>query len=139
MAVTANSAITPQKIKSAQIQVTLASSSLGTTAPTNLVKLMNPSADGGRLTKLELAVHDSTVATKVLVYKSKDGGTTKHLWKTKVIPAFTSSNILEAPTYDLGLDDSVPDFMGTTTDEIYVGLVTACAGINVFAQWGDYS
>lgn len=148
MALSPNSAITPQKVKSNVVTILTAVVNPNGDTPTNVVALVTPIGfDGARLVKVTAVPRDTTVATRIGLFKSQDNGTTKKLFATKDVAAYTQSTTT-GPTStqvaDFGYSDAAPGFLGgngtTVSEVIYVGVfVTQTGGgFDVYAEWAEY-
>lgn len=137
MAVSANSIITPQIPRSATSVASLANTVL-TDSPTGTVKLAGAGPNGARLVKLAVTPRGTVTATQVQLFRSSDGGVTKRLVRTAVIPAFTLSNTALIATTDLGYSDDGPMILGAN-EELYGAIsVALAAGVVFEAEWADY-
>lgn len=137
MAVTANSIITPQAIKTATAVVDTASTDLDD-SPTTSVLLVTAGANGARLTKLSAVPRATVTATRLDLWLSKDAGTTKRLIDTALMSAHTVAATTEIPTTDFGYTDDNPLLL-EASDRLYVSTaVTLAGGIVVCAQYSDY-
>jgi hypothetical protein len=81
MAVTANSIVTPQGIKSASAVCTAAKTTLNDS--TNAVKILTPGANGSVLYGLKALARATVTATQLQLYRSPDNGTTMYLIATR--------------------------------------------------------
>lgn len=137
MAVTPNSIITPQTIKTGTALVTAANTTY-TTTPTNTVKLITAGANGSRVTKIAGTPLQTVTATQLQLFRSKNGGTTKQFFKSKLLPAYTMSATTEATSVDFGFSDAVPLLL-EAGEEIYAASGAGFTpGVLFDAEWGDY-
>lgn len=137
MAVSANSIITPQIPRSATAVASLGNSTLSDT-PTGTVKLMTAGPNGARLVKLMATPRGTLSATQIQLFRSSDGGVTKRLVRTAVIPAFTLSPTAQIATTDLGYSDDGPMILAGG-EELHGAISVALpAGVVFEAEWADY-
>lgn len=137
MAVTPNSIVTPQAVKSAAAVCTSANTDY-TDAAANAVKLVTAGPNGARLTRLQAIPRATVTASQLQLFRSTDGGATRRLFRTHLLPAQTMSATTEMALTDFGYSDANPLLL-SADEEIYVatGVATA-AGICFTAEWGDY-
>lgn len=137
MAVTANSIITPQTLKTAYAVVDTASTDLDD-APTTTALLLTAGANGARLTRLNAVPRATVTPTRLDLWLSKDSGTTKRLIDTVLVAATTVANTSEIPTTDFGYSEDNP-LMLEALDRLYVSTAVSLAGgIVVHAGYSDY-
>lgn len=118
---------------------TSASSSLTTTTPTETVKIVTAGANGAILTALSAMPRATVAASCLLVWVSKDAGTTKYLIDSALMAAHTvaSNTAIPATTFSTYSEDN--PFRLQAADEIYVGSAVALAGGIVFeAEYTDF-
>ena len=108
MPVTPNSIVTPQSINTGTCVVTAANTTY-TDSPTNDALLFTAGANGARVTKIT-AIARSTVGTasKLQIYRSSDGGTTKRWCLTALMNAYTQAATTSQTPTDFGLTDLNP-------------------------------
>jgi hypothetical protein len=139
MAVTPNSIITPQTLKSSQINLPSgATNSTYTTSPTNSVLLLTAGVNGGRLTKLQ-AIPCATVATADQIQMFRDNGTagaSKFFADSALMATYTMSQATEAPTTDFGYSDDHPLIL-QPNERVYMAQGQSVS-INIVAEWADY-
>lgn len=95
-----------------------------TDTPTNLVEVAAGGPDGTRLTKLTGLPRNTTVASRVMLFRSKDGGATKRIIGTAVISAYswsTTSDPAANQVINWNLSDTSPMFLENASDRLYVG------------------
>ena len=80
-----------QTPRTAQALVTASSASINTTTPTNVTLLATAGADGSILTSLSAITGSTNAGSSVLLWISKDGGTTKYLADCAVLEAYSNS------------------------------------------------
>lgn len=119
---------------------TAAVGSLQTDAPTNTVLLCNAGADDSIITNLSAIPRTSISATSLLLFISKDGGTTKRLIDSEVMPAYSVGTTTAIPeTMFARYSEMTPLRLGAG-ESLWVGLqVTPSTGGIVFkAEIGDF-
>lgn len=136
MAVTPNSIVTPQGVRSNVANLTTANATY-TTTPTNSVLLVTAGANGGRLTRLA-AIPTATVGTanQIQLFRSLDNGTTKYFADSALMGTYTMAQTTEAPTTDFGYSDSNPMIL-SANERIYMA-EGQTVGVVVVAEWADY-
>jgi len=97
MAKTATAAFA-QTLKNASAVATTASTGLDGTTPTNTVLLFKAGTEGALLTRLSAIPRATVTATDLLVWISKDDGTTKHFFDSALMAAHTVANTTAVPT-----------------------------------------
>lgn len=136
MTVTANSIITPQGPNTASVALG-ATAQTTLTAPANVTQLMQASAQGSRVTRLEFLATATQAASQVQVYRSIDAGTTKTLVRAIAFPAYTLTTTSTVPVLDGGYSDDNPLIL-KALEILYVGSAITVTGINARAEWADY-
>lgn len=137
MPVTPNSIITPQTPRTATCVLSVASTDLDD-APTTTELLLTAGANGARVTRVTAIPRATVTATRLDLWLSKDGGTTKRLIETALMGAHTVANTTEIPTTDFGVSEDVPLVLDAN-DRVYASTAVALAGgIVVAAQYADY-
>lgn len=135
MAVTPNSIVTAQAVKSASAVATAAKTTLSDS--TNAVKLLTPGANGSVLYGLKALARATVTATKVQLYRSPDNGTTMNLIATTVMAAYTMTNTDAQAVTDFGYTETSP-LRVAVGDTLWIGASVALAGGIVFdAQYED--
>jgi hypothetical protein len=136
MAVTPNSIVTPQAVRSSVVNLTTGNT-VYTTSPTNTVLLVAAGPNGGRLTKLQAIPCESiTTANQVQMFRSSDSGVTKYFSDSALMAVYTMSQASEAPTTDFGYSDDNPLLL-QPNERIYVA-EGQTKSVNVIAEWADY-
>jgi len=100
-------------------------------APTNTVLLLTAGAEGAILTKLTAMPRATVTAADLVVFLSKDGGTTKRMIDSKLMSAYTMAATTATPITAFDYSESAPLRL-EAGDEIYVGSQVALAGGIVF-------
>jgi hypothetical protein len=119
--------------------VTTAAATVTTDAPTNTVELLTAGADGAILTRLYAIPRATVTASSLLLFISKDAGTTKRLIDSELMAAYTMATTTAVP------ETSFTNYTETTPlrleagDKLYVGNQVALAGGVVFrAEYTDF-
>lgn len=128
-----------QTPKTATAVATAAVSGLGTDAPTGTVLLATAGAEGAIVTRLSAMPRGTAAASSLVLFLSKDGGTTKRLIDSELMAAHTVAATTAIPETAFGnISDSNPLRL-EAGDSLYVGSqVALAAGIVFAAQWMDY-
>lgn len=136
MAVTPNSIVTPQAVKSAHISQAFTANSTYTTTPTNSVLLLTAGSNGARLTKLRAIPIATVTATELQEFRSLDTGTTKKFSNAATGAAHTKVQTAAPPVVDFGYSDANPKLLAAG-EQIYVA--AGVSGSWAFeAEWMDY-
>ena len=116
-----------------------AASTGANSSPTNTVLLLTAGADGAMLTRLTAIPRATVTATSLIVYLSKDSGTTKLMLDSEVMAAHTVATTTAIPeTIFTNYDETTPLRLGAN-DQIYVGSQVALASGIVFrAEYTDF-
>lgn len=135
MAVTPNSIVTPQAIKSATALVSTANTTF-TTNPSNSVKLLTSGPNGARLTRLVVVPLETVSANFLQVYRSKDEGLTKYLCASAFGMADTVSGTDAPSVIDFGFSEQNPMLL-EAGDELYVASGIS-KNYHFCAEYADY-
>lgn len=107
-------------------------------APTNTVLLLTAGADGAILTKISAIPRATVTASDLVVFISKDSGTTKRFIDSKLMAAYTMATTTATPVTSFDYSESAPLRL-EAGDEIYVGSQVALANGIVFkAEYTDF-
>lgn len=137
MPATPNAFISPQVIKTHTAVVTGAGTDVSD-APTNTVKLIPSSANGGRYTKVSAMPRATVTASRLHLFRSSDAGVTKRWFRSAGMLAQSLSNTAKAEATDFLYSDANPLIVGPG-EEIYVSSAVALvAGIVFDAEGGDF-
>jgi len=138
MAVTPNSIITPQTLKSSQINLPSgATNSTYMTNPANSVLLLTAGVNGGRLTKLQAIPCATVTANQVQMFRDNGtAGASKFFADSALMAAYTMAQNTEAPTTDFGYSDDNPLIL-QPNERVYMAQGQS-ASINIVAEWADY-
>ena len=127
-----------QTPKTATAVATAAVADLNTDAPTNTLLLLTSGTEGSILTKLTAIPRATVTASDLVVFISKDGGTTKRFIDSKLMAAHTQATTTATPVTAFDYSESSPLRL-EAGDEIYVGSQVALAGGIVFkAEYTDF-
>lgn len=128
-----------QTPKTATAVVTAAVSSLVSDAPTGTVELLTAGADGAIVTSLWAIPRATVTASSLLLFLSKDGGTTKLLIDSELMAAHTVAATTAIPETKFGNVSETAPIRLEAGDKLYVGSQVALAGGIVFkAEWTDF-
>ncbi|MDM9595293.1 hypothetical protein QU617_18565 [Pseudomonas guariconensis] len=128
-----------QTPKTGTAVVTAALASLSTDAPTGAQLLVTAGAEGAILTKLTAMPRATVTASSLCLFLSKDGGATKTLIDSELMPAYTLASTTAIPETLFGNISEATPIRLAAGDEIYVGSqVALAAGIVFFGQMTDY-
>lgn len=137
MAVTPNSIVTPQTIKTASCVAVTQSTDIDD-SPTTSVELMTAGANGARVVKISSIPRATVTATMIGLYLERSGSGVKHLIDTALMSAHTVANTTEIPTTDWGYSEDAPILLAAG-DKLHITIAVALAGgIVTFAQYQDY-
>lgn len=119
--------------------VATAAATVGTDAPTGTVLLMTAGADGCIVTSLAAMPRATVTASNLLLFLSKDGGTTKLLIDSELMAAQTlATTTAIAETVFSRISESSPLRL-EAGDKLYIGSQVALAsGIVFTAQFTDF-
>lgn len=133
---TAPFAQTPQ---TATAVTTAATASINGDTPTNTVELMTAGADGCIVTKLTAIPRATVTASNLLLFLSKDSGTTQRLVDSALMAAHTVATTTAIPlTQFEGITETTPIRLAAG-DKLYVGNQVALASGVVFkAEYTDF-
>ena len=128
-----------QTPKTATAVVTGAAGTITGDTPTNTVLLATAGADGAILTRLTAIPRATVTASSLVLFISKDSGTTKRLIDSELMAAHTVATTTAIP------ETAFANFSETTPlrleagDELYVGSQVALASGIVFrAEYTDF-
>lgn len=118
--------------------VTAAAASITTDTPTGTELVMTAGADGAILTKLTAIPRATATASSLVLFLSKDGGTTKRFVDSALMAAYTMATTTAVPVTAFGYSESAPLRL-EAGDKLYVGSQVALAdGIVFKAEWTDF-
>lgn len=136
MAVTPNSIVTPQAVKSNAIAQAFTANT-NYTAPANTVLIVTAGPNGARLVGLRARPLANVTATELQEFRSKNGGSTKTpSGFAEQASAHTKNQTTKPPTVDFGYSDQYPKLL-EANEQIYVAV--GVAGTWAFeAEWQDF-
>lgn len=135
MAVTANSIITPQAVKSGTAVLTTANTTF-TDSPTNTALLVTAGANGARVTRVTASPRETVTANQMQLFRSSDGGTTKRFFNSVLMAAYTFATNTAATPTDFGYSDSNPLILAAN-ETLYCG-EGLTKSVAFTAEWQDY-
>jgi hypothetical protein len=108
-------------------------------APTNTQLLVTAGSDGCIVTSLAALPRATVTAAKLMLFLSKDSGTTKRFVDSALMSAYTSANTTATPvTLFASISEATPMRL-EAGDQLYVGSAVALASGIVFeAQFTDF-
>jgi hypothetical protein len=119
--------------------VCTAAATVGTDAPTNTVLLMTAGADGSIVTGLHAIPRATVTASGLLLYISKDNGTTQRLIDSELMAAHTVATTTAIPETKFTNIAETSPLRLEAGDRLYVGSMVALASGIVFkAEWMDF-
>lgn len=128
MAVTPNSFISPQAVKSQATVVDTANTDYDDAPSANVKVIYQAGANGGFLTYVGVTPRVNCAATQIQLYRDGDGsGTALRLFKSGVTEAYVFGTGTKAPTLDMGFDDDLRKRRLAPNEKVYggIGLSTA--------------
>jgi len=102
-----------------------------TDTPANTVLLLTAGVEGAILTKLTAIPRATVTASDLVVFISKDNGTTQRFIDSKLMSAYTSAATTATPVTAFDYSESAPLRL-EAGDRIYIGSQVALAGGIVF-------
>lgn len=128
-----------QTPKTATAVVTGAAGTITGDTPTNTVLLATAGADGAILTRLTAIPRATVTASSLVIFISKDSGTTKRLIDSELMAAFTvAATTAIAETTFTNFSETTPLRL-EAGDQLYVGSQVALASGIVFrAEYTDF-
>lgn len=128
-----------QAQKTGSAVVTAAASSIATSSPTNLVALGEAAGVNGALvTKITAMPRGTVTASCLLLYTSKDGGTTYSLRDSELMPAHTMATTTAIPKTKFGNISNENPMRLEPGERIYVGSQVALASGIEFSMEGGF-
>lgn len=125
MAVTPNSIVSPQAVKSRTALATVAKTTF--TDATNAVLLVTAGANGSVVYGITAAARATITASKLQIYRSSDSGTTLVLIRSRTMAAYTMANTDAQTEVDMGWSESTPLRL-QTGDSLYCAAAVVPAG-----------
>lgn len=128
-----------QTPKTATAVVTGAAGTITGDTPTNTVLLATAGADGAILTRLTAIPRATVTASSLVVFISKDSGTTKRLIDSELMAAFTVATTTAIPETTFTMYSETTPLRLEAGDQLYVGSQVALASGIVFrAEYTDF-
>ena len=110
-----------------------------TDTPANTVLLVTAGSDGAILTRLTAIPRATVTASSLVVFLSKDGGTTQRLLDSELMAAHTVAATTAIPETTFTLYTETTPLRLEAGDRIYVGSQVALAGGIVFrAEFSNF-
>jgi hypothetical protein len=107
--------------------------------PANTVELLTAGADGAILTRLTAIPRATVTASSLVVFISKDSGTTKRLIDSELMAAYTMATTTAVPETTFTMYSETTPLRLEAGDQLYVGSQVALAGGIVFrAEFTDF-
>jgi hypothetical protein len=103
-----------------------------TDTPSNTVLLVTAGSDGAILTRLTAIPRATVTASSLVVFISKDSGTTQRLIDSELMAAYTMATTTAVPETTFNLYTETTPLRLEAGDRIYVGSQVALAGGIVF-------
>ena len=127
-----------QTPKTATAVCTLAAT-VANDAPTTTVELMTAGSDGAIMTGLSAFPRATVTASSLVLFISKDGGTTKRLIDSELMAAYTMATTTAIPETKFANISETTPLRLEAGDKLYVGSQVALASGIVFkAEWTDF-
>lgn len=128
-----------QTPKTATAVCVAATASITTDAPTNTVELLTAGSEGAILTRLTAIPRATVTANSLVLFLSKDGGTTKRLIDSELMGAFTVAATTAIPETVFGNFTEATPLRLEAGDSLYVGTQVALAtGVVFRAEYMEY-
>lgn len=119
--------------------VTAACTGINTTTPTNTALIASAGAEGALLTSVTAIPRGTVTASSLLLFSSLDGGATKTLIASALMPtqSVSTTAAIVSTTFDIASEDK-PRRM-KAGEQLYVGSQVALASGIVFeGRWTDF-
>ena len=128
-----------QTPKTATAVVTGAAGTITGDTPTNTVLLATAGADGAILTRLTAIPRATVTASSLVIFISKDSGTTKRLIDSELMAAHTVATTTAIPETAFANFSETTPLRLESGDQLYVGSQVALASGIVFrAEYTDF-
>lgn len=136
MAVTANSIITPQTLKSGAAACTTANTTY-TAAPTNSQTLITAGPNGARVTRISAIPLETVADTQLQLFRDLDGtAASKRFFNSAKMVSYTMATGTAATPTDFGYSDTNPMILAPG-EKVYAAVAITKA-ITFIAEWADY-
>lgn len=127
-----------QTTKTATAVTTDGCGSITGDAPTNTVELLTAGSEGALLTRLTAIPRATVTASSLCLFLSTDGGTTKRLIDSALMPATTVNTTTAVGVTDFTRYTEMTPLRLVAAAKLYVGSqVTAANGIVFKAEYSD--
>jgi hypothetical protein len=103
-----------------------------TDTPSNTVLLVTAGSDGAILTRLTAIPRATVTASSLVLFISKDGGSTQRLIDSELMSAYTMATTTTIPETTFANYDETTPLRLEAADRLYVGSQVALAGGIVF-------
>lgn len=134
-----NTAPFPQVPKTATAVAVAAVTNLGSDTPSNTVQLLTAGPDGAVLTNLSAMPRATVTASSLLLFISKDGGTTKRLIDSELMAAYTLNATTAVPETQFARYSEITPLRLEANDVLYVGSQVALgSGIVFKAEYTNF-
>lgn len=128
-----------QTPKTATAVATAATADIATDAPTGTIKLLTAGAEGAIVTRITAIPRGTVTASSLLLFLSKDDGTTMRLIDSALMGAHTVDATTAIPVTEFESISETSPIRLEAGDQLYVGsMVAATDGITFRAEWMDY-
>jgi len=128
-----------QTPKTATAVATGAAASLNGDSPTNTVELLTAGADGALVTRLWAIPRGTVTDSSLVLFISKDSGTTKRLIDSELMAAHTVATTTAIPETAFSNYSETAPLRLEAGDTLYVGSQVALAdGISFHAEFTDF-
>jgi H+/gluconate symporter-like permease len=119
--------------------VATGAATVGTDSPSNTVLLMTAGADGCIVTSLAAMPRATVTASSLVLFLSKDSGTTQRLIDSELMSAFTVATTTAIPETTFSRISESSPLRLEAGDKLYIGSQVALAsGIVFTAQFTDF-
>jgi len=119
--------------------VATAAGTFDTDTPTNTVLLLTAGTDGCIVTSLAAMPRATATASKLMLFLSKDSGTTKRFIDSVLMAAYTSNNTTATPVTVFTTVNEATPMRLEAGDQLYVSSAVALASGIVFeAQFTNF-
>lgn len=128
-----------QTPKTATVVAVAAAASITTDAPTDTVELLTAGSEGAILTRLTAIPRETVTANSLVLFLSKDGGTTKRLIDSELMGAATINTTTAIPETEFKNFSEATPLRLEAGDSLYVGTQVALAtGVVFRAEYMEY-
>lgn len=132
-----HTAVFAQNPRTFVAELTEAVGDIDTSAPTGTQLLVSSGPEGAIVTSITAMPRATTTATSLLLFLSKDSGTTQQLIASELMGAHTVDPTTAIPVAEFADISETAPIRLEAGDELYIGTAVA-ADIVAFAQSTDY-